>query len=458
MALVATAAPAQIERESDTFLQQQRDVRFRIWDEIDREMPATQKVDFDYGGAYSFNLFIFDDGVNSSRTLRRHDLRLWSRLALDEGAHEFYVRGLLSYLDFNSGDSYDGNDNDWEGMNLERGFYRFDLARALARPGRSWPDYNLRFKVGRDLVEFGTGLALWDTLDHVSVEGRYRDFAVTGLAGRTVGSSVDFDFTRPTDRTRRAFFGAQLDYLGFEQHRPFAYVLWQSDLNRDTYPTPLQRFDYDSFYVGLGSVGQLGSDLRYSTEWVYESGHSYGDRRFLRRNVIRAWAFDFELTYLPDVRTQPRFGVEYMFASGDSGRYASPTDTIGGNVGDFTDRSFIGFGYRDTGLAFAPRLSNIHLWRAGASFFPFEDSERFDRLELGTNWFLSWKNRRDGAVSDPTADLDSGYLGWEMDYYANWAITTDLSWTVRYGAFFPGQAFSDQTTRTFLLTGVTWSF
>jgi hypothetical protein len=45
-----------------------------------------------------------------------------------------------------------------------------------------------------------------------------------------------------------------------------------------------------------------------------------------------------------------------------------------------------------------------------------------------------------------------------MDTFANWRITSDLALTVRYGVFFPGSTFSDQTTRTFLLTGVTYSF
>ena len=52
----------------------------------------------------------------------------------------------------------------------------------------------------------------------------------------------------------------------------------------------------------------------------------------------------------------------------------------------------------------------------------------------------------------------SGYLGWEMDYYVNWRLTSDWSWTTRFGTFFPGRAFSDQTTRTFLLVAVTYSF
>ena len=79
-------------------------------------------------------------------------------------------------------------------------------------------------------------------------------------------------------------------------------------------------------------------------------------------------------------------------------------------------------------------------------------------MELGTDWFLYHKHHRDGAVSDFTANVQSGYLGWEMDYFANWKIASDVSWTVRYGLFFPGSAFSDRTTRTFLLTGVSWNF
>ena len=444
--------------EPDAFLNQQRDAEERLRREADQQVPATQAVDFDYGGWYSFNLFLYDDGVNSSRTFRRNDLRLWGRMALDQGAHTFYARGRLSFLDFNTGDSYDGNDNDWEGPNLERGYYQFDLRNAMrAYAGRDI-DYDFSFKIGRDLATFGTGLALSTPLDQVWLQAESNHFVVSGLIGQTVGSSEDLDSSRNTDRTRRAFFGTEVRYTGFEHHEPFAYVLWQRDHNRDLCPHPLQDYDYDSFYVGLGSVGELVKNLRYSTEWVYESGRSYGDRRFLRQDVIRAWAFDAELEYLFNAKGHPRASLEYIFASGDEDRLGSPTNAVGGNRGDHTDRGFNAFGWRDTGLSFAPTLSNLHVWRAGASFFPFEESKLFRRLELGTDWFLYYKNHRTAAVSDYTADDASGYLGWEMDYFANWEITADLSWTARYGVFFPGDAFSDQTTRTFFLVGMTYRF
>ncbi len=445
-------------RDPTSFVNQQRDIEEDIRRKLDEAMPPTDRTGLDFGLSYSFYLFLYDDGIDSSRTIRRHDLRAWSRLTLDDGAHEFYVRGRVGLLDFNTGDSFDGNDDDWEGPNLERGFYKFDLRKAVrAQSGRSL-SYNLQVDVGRDLVTLGTGYALSLPLDHVQVRAEAFNWQLTGLVGRTVGSSEDFDRSRPTSRTRRMFFGAEMRYLGFDQHQPFAYVLWQEDQNHDNIPTPLQGYDYDSFYFGIGSQGELVRNLRYSTEWVWEWGRGYGDRRFAKKDIIRAWAFDFELEYLFDTPSQARASIEYMFASGDSDRLFSPTDTVGGNRDDFTDTGFNGFGWRSTGLSLSPELSNVHIWRMGASFFPFHTEPALRRMELGSDAYLFWKHHRAGAISDPTAGVQSGYLGWELDVHMNWELTHDLAWTVRGGLFLPGKAFEDRTSRTFLLTGLTWSF
>ncbi len=444
-------------REPESFIQQQRAIDERIRREFDAEVGESQRALFDWGGWYSNYLFMFDDGVESSRTFRRYDLRLWGRASIDQGAHEVYARTRLSLIDFNSGDSYDGNDDDVDGPNLERGYYRFDLARALQSYGGDSIDYNLVITGGRDLVQFGTGLTLATPLDHVSVRGTYRSFEWTGLWGKTVGSTEDFDLSRPTGRTHRDFYGGQLRYLGWERHEPFAYALWQHDRNHDTVFPLNQNFDYDSFYVGLGSVGEVMKNLRYLTEWVYETGESYGHRHFLQRDDITAWAFDAQLEYLFPGEHKSRASIEYLFGSGDGNRFASPSDSFGGNLrGD--DTGFNAFGFVDTGLALAPRYSNLHMGRAGAAYFPWPDHRRLRRLELGTDWYLFYKHHRDGAISDPTANVQSGYVGWEMDYFANWKVTSDLALTTRWGMFFPGDAYHDTSPRPFLLIGFTWSF
>jgi hypothetical protein len=234
--------------------------------------------------------------------------------------------------------------------------------------------------------------------------------------------------------------------------------LWQRDRNREAVFRPFRTYDYDSFYLGFGSTGELFKGLRYSAEGVYETGRSFSERLFLSDSDIDAWAMLVELEYLFPGKHKARASLEYLLGSGDPDRVFSPTNTEGGAVGDSKDSSFIGFGYRDTGLSFAPRYSNLHMWRLGASCYPWPDRRRFRRLELGTDWYVYYKHHRAGAVSDPTANVGSAYLGWEMDYYANWQMAADLAWTARCGIFFPGNAFDDRGTRTFLLIGLTWSF
>jgi hypothetical protein len=147
-----------------------------------------------------------------------------------------------------------------------------------------------------------------------------------------------------------------------------------------------------------------------------------------------------------------------MFASGDPDRTYSPTDAAGGNRFGTKDSSFVGFGLRDTGISLAPVPSNLHIWRLGGALLPFENVQLFRDLEVGTNWFLYHKNRSRAAISDPLADNYSGDVGWEMDYFINWRLSADLSWTVRWGVFYPGSAYSDRGPRHMLFSGITWSF
>ena len=448
--------------KTQTYLNQQRYLEEKIRLDIDSRLPANQKVLFDWGGWVSSYLFLFDDGENSSRTERKTDFRLWGSFNAENGIHRGYVRMRLSYNDFNYGDSYDGNDDDLEGPNLDVGWYRLDIAKAM----KKYNGYNLPFglavKVGRDYTVFGTGYALSLPLDGVWIEGTVGDFSIDGLLARTIHSYDNIDTSRPNaSRSWRCFSGVQVKYHGFTNHVPFFYYIWQRDRQGDGNPfLYAQQWKYDSQYLGLGSTGQISSDWGYSAELVYEHGKGYGDGQFFDRNPVDAYGWDMQLEYLPSWKTHPKFEFEYMFASGDSSRSLSPTDAVGGPTPFSKDSGFNGFGYRDTGLSLFPSLSNIHIWKMGASCFPFEGSraEWLKKMEVGTNWFLYHKNRRKGAISDTLADVQSGYLGWEMDYYANWRFTSDLAWTVRYGAFFPGKAYSDRTTRTFFLTGLTWSF
>jgi len=309
VAVCSGYTPARAQAGPDAFLSQQRRIEEEVRSNFDRDVPADRKIELDWGGWYSFNLFLYDDGLESSRTYRRHDLRLWTSLNLDQGAHQLYARGKLQYEDFNSGDSYDRDDNDWIGPNLDRAFYQFDLRNAMKAYRGENLDWNLRVKVGRDYVEFGTGYALSSPLDHVKLTLELKDWEIIGLAGKAIRSTDNLDLSHPNStNSERNFYGAQVTYTGFEKHTPFAYVFWNEDQHSEQPPIPFQEYDYDSWYVGIGSNGELIRNLRYGAELVLERGNSFGDLEFMKRDDIEAWAFDFELDYMTQRPMRPRFG------------------------------------------------------------------------------------------------------------------------------------------------------
>ena len=456
--LATTAvATAQSDESSRSFLQQQRLIDEKLRAERLETAPLTEKLDLQWGGWIDYYLFHFDDGIQDSRFVQRPGLSLWTRLSLDDGAHVLFARARLRYTHFRRGDEINRR-TDWWGPNFDRAWYQIDVGKALRLTRPSDP-FQLQVRTGRQPVMLGTGYGLDMPLDAVLLTGKLYDLHVTGLIGKTIGSFPNIDRSGPVDsHSHRLMYGVELRYDGWQRHRPFVYALWNDDKTDERPKDWDQNYSYDTFYLGFGSRGELAHNLNYWAEGVFESGRSFGDGDFLRRDYVEAYGWDIGLEYLFDVPTRPRVSAEYMFASGDPNRRFSPTNALGGNHGDRKDSSFVGFGWRDTGISAALTPSNLHIWRVGASFAPLEKHEFFRDLEVGTNWFLYHKNRARAAISDFTAEQYEGHVGWEMDYFINWRLASDLSWTARWGAFFPGTAYQDRGTRHFIFTGLTWSF
>ncbi|MBU0639729.1 MAG: alginate export family protein [Planctomycetes bacterium] len=442
---------------SDAFLQQQRAIDDHTRAERQRLSPADALLDWKWGGWTEYYLFHFDDGVQSSRVFQRPGMAVWSRLTIDGGAHELFARARMTLEYFNRGDEYERR-QDWVGPNFDRAWYQIDVGRAL-HAGKPSDPFQLQFRIGRQAVVWGTGYALDLPLDAVRVEAALKPWRVTGLFGKTIARYPNVDRSNAVhSHSGRHFYGVQLTYDGFEHHQPFVYALWNQDHTDERPQDWFQEYSYDTQYFGVGSRGELSHALNYWAEGVFECGHSYGNGQFHQRDYVEAYGWDLGLEYLFDVATRPRISFEYMFGSGDQDRLSSPTNALGGNRHGRQDSSFVSFGYRDTGIAVAPVLSNLHVWRLGGSFVPLDDNDLFRDLEVGTNWFLYHKNRSAGAISDVTANQFDSYVGWEMDYFVNWRFASDLSWTTRWGVFFPGKAYTDRETRHFVFTGITWSF
>ncbi|MBT3200906.1 MAG: alginate export family protein [Phycisphaerales bacterium] len=437
----------------------------RIYDEqlrvkLDQVDPETREKDFDAGGWLNMAFFHFDDApARRERNMRQYELRAWASMNF-QGVHTAYVRGLASVNDW-SGD----RSNDSE-TSIERAWYQFDLGKFLQQDSGKRPPIGVKVRLGRDFMSIGTALALSTTLDMGKIEVTAGDWELMGFLGHTLRDSWNIDESvAVANRQERWITGAEIAYRGFSQHRPFVYYMHNND-NTDASSTAAGRsYQYDSDYIGVGSTGTLCvSNLRYQIEGVAQFGRTYpngGSSGVTGRDRIEAYAVDAMIEYVfVNCPTQPRIGFEYLYASGDSDRTTSPISTDGGNLAGSIDRGFGGFGFRDLGIAASPEISNIHVYALSASCRPLEHIELFEAMEVGTKLFYYSRAKGSGPISDPTTRTSANSTGFEMDFFCNWRLTSDLAWTVRYGSFFPGAAYNggDKSPRQFLYSGLVFSF
>jgi len=427
--------------------------------DLDRQMPRAREMGFDAGAWFTFAVFRYDDAAAGKiRNLQQYELRAWGSMDLG-GSHRAYIRALFGWDDWHHNDNPLGR-GDEDTQEIERAWYELNLDRMFANQTGQQPLWRFRTKVGRQFAEIGSALTLSMPLDMVQITAGYDDFDVRLLLAMTIRNSRNIDNSAPVhDHQERCFYGVELTYDGFSRHRPFVYFLLNDDNTDEDPADPLQNYEYDSTYVGLGSKGTLLlPDLRYVFEIVGQWGRTYSDGATADRDYIEAMALDFQLEHLFRTKMKPKVSFEYLFGSGDPDRRLSATSTIGGNEAGTTDRAFNAFGFRDLGISFSPKPANLHSFVLGGSFFPLEDIELFRKMEVGTKLFFYAKNFKHGPLSDTTATRSNHWVGWEWDAYCNWRLTSDITWTIRYGAFQPGDAFQSQQTRHFLYTAATISF
>jgi hypothetical protein len=438
--------------------------------EADHSVPLTDRATIDYGGFLSPSYLSLDDAAHDTHVLRQYDLIGYARINIDD-AQEFFILGRAEYQDFAPGDSFNGKGDQHEGR-LDRAFYRFDLNRYRQSIGKSSSssDQNLTFEVGRQLIFWGNGLTLSRILDGGDITFSQGTIDLNLLAGITPEHTFDIDSSRPSfdENTRRGFYGAMInDRVG--PHRVYGYVLFQQDYNDDVLTTGAvnTRFEYDSFYVGGGARGPVGDRIAYSIESTFEGGSGLSNsfepgpagltQIDQRHEEIQAYAADAQLDYLAPDEHKTRLSFETILASGDPDR-SQTSNTFGGNRPGTADHAFNAFGLLNTGFAFAPPASNLLLFRIGGSTFPLPHSHWTDHLQVGTDFLVFLKYRKNAPIDESTQTGDH-YLGVEPDIFINWQITEDVTLAARYGVFFPGDSIttSNDARQAFFME-VTYAF
>jgi len=454
IAIVVTAAPSYCQETKGKILGAEED---RIRGELEAMIPSEQMVLFEWGGWLRPQGGTFDDWEGSNHTLFYYDLRRWVSINIDE-VHQFYGRVQMAFLDFNDGDSFDGDDEDLEGPDLDVGFYKLNVSGAMKRYFDVEMPVWMDVRVGRQFHEVGSGLVYSETNDGILIRCGAPEWEVSQILSKSNHHEDNIDLSVPGyENSDRRFAGTQLTLNFLDKHRPYVFFLLQRDHTGERPEDPFQEYDYDSEYYGFGSTGEICRNLRYHAEGVIQSGQSFASGTTTDPRDIEAWGFDTGFDYYFDLPTHPRFSFEWAFGSGDKDR-RSITNTVDGNAAGTDDHGFLPFGYINTGYALDPVLSNLHFFRFGVSFLPFDWCESLEKWEVGLNFFDYLKHREEGVISDPAADKARGDVGRELDVYTNWRILSDLSFSLRYGVFFPGEAYSDHEARQYLYGSVTYEF
>ncbi|MBE3123645.1 MAG: alginate export family protein [Planctomycetes bacterium] len=452
-AAAEAAAPPRPEEvfQRDLFLE--RDIR----DRLDRSVPSEQKALIEWGGFFMPSYTFYDDIDKGHAHVTQQDLRLWTQIQFDE-VHRVFARMRMNYTDYAAGDAHGFRQHDLDGPGLEIGYYELNLSAAAEKyGGQKWP-FRVIGRGGRQYIEVGRGIALGMILDAGLFEIEAKDFTFKGFAGRSIESDDNIDRSAPGySRSRRTVYGGEFRYTAIDRHEPYAFFVFQRDWSEEKPVDPLQDYRYKSQYYGIGSRGSLATDLRYELESVWEFGDSVANAQQDDSEGIRAYAFDAEIDYYMPHPLRPVFAGEYGYASGDGDRQSATTAMLGSRAGS-DDSAFQGFGYVNSGLALGARFSNLQFVRLGARMTPYEKKTSAGRIDVGADYYFLFKSDHAGPISDFRATDSSSDVGQEIDLYIEWRILSDVSWTLRYGRFFPGQAYPDRDPRDFLFTGLNFSF
>lgn len=442
---------------ASTSLGASQDQKKFLEEERRREMDARPKPDedmkqpflWDAGGWLHTELdYLNDQPDRRSRTLRYVDLRLWAEAKLDR-TYAAYVRLQTEYTDFNPGDQFAGrHDNIFRSPHIDQAFLEADWRES---------EQGLMLRAGRQFVSLGSGLLFNDVAYALQGSYGWESFGLRGWVAHSIIHHDDLDRSLPNARdSRRGFLGLEADYLLTGDHRLYALFLVERDFNREKPANAAQDWDYNANYVGLGGRGTVWGALGYSAEAVYEFGQTVGAGS-TKADPISAFAFIATVDYQFGGEMQPAALFQYIFGSGDSDR-GSVTDVASGNLSGTNDTSFLSFGFIQTGFSLFPRVSNIHILRLGGSIRPLVSTELFHSVDVGIYGYYYRKAVSQEPISDPRSFLNNVDVGKEIDLLLRWRIFSDLGFSLNYGLFFPGAAYSEKGARNFVNAGITYSF
>jgi hypothetical protein len=460
--LLATARVSAADADTLKDFRQTIDEVLRSHYEVGQGRTLSESLRLAYGGYTTLAYLSADDMAGEARGFAEIDAKFWMRA--ETRGHTFYGRLRMQYDNYDSGDAFTASGDGFIEPLFDRYWYRFDWRQDERAESGTDPGWNWWVQVGRQHVNWLSGLTLSDPLQAVRAGAETPAIAAELLLGLTPNHFIDFDASRPSfdSDTKRYFWGASAELRSMRSHRPFVYLLAQEDENSQPFGGLGPAYHYNSRYAGAGSTGEIVTGVwLYRLELVYEFGDSDSNGSVSPQvsDEIQAYAGRFYVAYLPP-KARDRIGLrieaEVLLGSGDDDR-GSSSQTIGGNLAGTKDESFIAFGYVNTGLALAPELSNLVSVRLTGSAFPLRGRGAFDKMQVVLSGFVFAKYDDNAPISVPTVAGES-LIGSEIDLMIDWKLTSDLDLIAQYGIFLPGDAIANSDPLHFFYVGFSYGF
>ena len=316
---------------------------------------------------------------------------------------------------------------------------RMDLRVAYVELGDS---ENKKFGVraGRQEFAFGDmrllGHLNWmntaRSFDAVRATYRWKGARFDAFAS-TVVAQVDGEFNRGLRNKADNLHGIWVNAPKLVKNMTIEpYVLWRVTRGLRSDTGVLGKRDFKTY--GIRFVGKMGkTNFDYNTEMNRQWGS-------LANDDIGAWAGHWMLGYTtPKMLMQPKWMVEYNYASGDK----NPTDGKRGTFDQLYPTGHDKMGFADQ--VGWKNVSNVQIAAALKPSTKWTFTPRYHWLWLASAKDALYAANGTAVVRDTTG-LAGKYIGAEVDLTGTYAATKQMSIAFGYAHLFPG-SFLKKTTQ-----------
>lgn len=380
---------------------------------------------WDWGGFTGHYFINAADGSGVRRANRYEAHYLWARATYTEHLG-MYTRVKNTKRETRRGDHHGGNHTDRDKIRLDVGYLSFNSGAS---------DFLWSLQAGRYFVSHGSGISLLENLDGGRLDFSYGNFSGFVHRGRTPESRNNQNPAAPGSyNSKRYFNGIELGLSTVGGWRPYAGYLQERDNSEERPRNTNQEFRSDFNMVFAGLRGEITPQWKISGEHIWQTGRVPRLSTPSHRNPQSSNAYVISTQYLQD--SVAIYEYDFTYARGDNDRRSVVASGNGSEsrIGR-SDHNFFYFGYVDTGLVYAPRISNMLIHHGGVTVNLPELPRWQAKLDL-------YNFRRDvshTANSDPYITRHGSEMGREADVSLEFRPFANMSLVGDYGIFFAGR-------------------